>query len=130
MRINAKWPENYHMVFHYVLDDDKDATGEVVVRHVNGDKGVTQRSRVTFKPTVNGSDVTSQFVVVADNGTSTQFAMLERQYDIQFTTNSDKLLLVSTVRYTRKRRNCTKFSGRWNGFNFSQQLCISTFWKF
>ena len=94
VRVNAKWPENYHMVFHYVLNDNVDATGEVVVRHVSGNKGVTQRSRVTFKPTVNGSDVTSQFVVVAENGSSTQFAMLDREYDIQFTTDSKKLLLV------------------------------------
>ena len=93
VRVNAKWPENYHMVFHYVLNDDSDATGEVVVRRVGGNKGVTQRSAVIFKPTVNGSDVTSQFVVVAENGSSTQFAMLDRHYDIQFTTDSNKLLL-------------------------------------
>lgn len=82
------------MVFHYVLNDTQDATGEVVVRQADGNKGVTQRSRVTFKPTVNGSYVTSQFVVVAEKGSSTQFAMLDRHYDIQFTTDSDKLLLV------------------------------------
>ena len=92
--MNAKWPDNYHMVFHYVLNDTSDATGEVVVRHVSGNKGVSQRSRVTFKPTVNGSDVTSRFVVVAENGSSTQFAMLDGKYDIQFTTDSHKLLLV------------------------------------
>ncbi|XP_028412186.1 laminin subunit alpha-like, partial [Dendronephthya gigantea] len=92
-QVNAKWPENYHIVFHYVLNDTSDATGEVVVRHVSGNKGVTQRSRVTFKPTVNGSHVTSGFVVVAENGSSTQFAMLDGKYDIQFTTDSHKLLL-------------------------------------
>ena len=97
MRVNAKWSENYHMVFHYVLNDDSDATGEVVVRRVGGNKGVTQRSTVTFKPTVNGSDVTSQFVVVAENGSSTQFAMLDRHYDVQFTTDSNKLLLVRSA---------------------------------
>lgn len=105
MRVNAKWPENYHIVFHYVLNDTAGATGEVVVRRVGGSKGVSQRSRVTFKSTVNGSDVTSQFVVVAENGSSTQFAMLERHYDIQFTTDSDKLLLVSSV----LRKNADKY---------------------
>lgn len=93
MTVNAKWPANYHMVFHYALNDSEEATGRVVVRHADG-RRVTQDSLVTFKPTVNGSAVTGQFVLVSENGSPTQFALLDGQYDIEFTTKSKKLLLV------------------------------------
>ena len=86
------------MVFHYVLNSTEEATGQVVLRRSDSEgKTVTQRSPVTFKPTVNGSTISGQFALVAEDGTPTQFAMLEKQYDIEFTTNSKKLLLVSCL---------------------------------
>ena len=94
VRVNAKWRENYHMVFHYVLNGSENAHGEVLVRRVGSNQGVTQRGKVTFKPTKENGDASNRFVVVGENGTSTQFAMLDGLYDIQFTTDSNKLLLV------------------------------------
>lgn len=94
VRVNAKWRENYHMVFHYVLNGSENAHGEVIVRRVGSNQGVTQRGKVTFKPTKENGDASNRFVVVGENGTSTQFAMLDGLYDIQFTTDSNKLLLV------------------------------------
>ena len=55
---------------------------------------VTQKSSVTFKPTVNGSSISGKFALVAENGTSTQFSLRGGRYDIEFTTKSRKLLLV------------------------------------
>ena len=82
------------MVFHYALNGSEDVTGGVVVRRANQGEMVTQKSSVTFKPTVNGSSISGQFALVAENGTSTQFALRDGRYDIEFTTKSRKLLLV------------------------------------
>ena len=82
------------MVFHYALYGSEDVTGEVVVRRANQGEIVTQKSSVTFKPTVNGSSISGKFALVAENGTSTQFSLRGGRYDIEFTTKSRKLLLV------------------------------------